>query len=328
MKNWQDLQINVFLTSIDKLIISGRFSSKKMLCNLRKKINYELSKLEFEDLFDRYLQDNLGHIVKEANNVCGLLQNFINNKNTNDECGRLICNYLTKYGTFCDVLNRSFYRVVRYFEPYTIADLCHKKSEITEGRYNKDGRACSYLSEHAMLAWIEARKPNHLLCSEFNVSNCRFLFVNSPRQFIDNCALNCLGQKGLQACREIEKYLICLPIYALMSISTKKDKKAYKLPQMIMEYLTDNLSNFSGIAYFNCQKYVKTFKLKTIKFQKYNLAILSHQNDIEEDGYSGFIKDVLNVKDCNEKDIIKIKCRRISLLKCVIKKFKEKNINL
>lgn len=326
-KNWEDLDINIFLTSVDTLMTSNMYSSEIMLNKFREDVYSKLKALKFEDLFDKSLKFGLKCICKEFNLVCDLLEQIVE-----CECKirikraiKSICeNYLMKYAIKAEK-NRidQFYRVVGYFPSCTIEDLCHKKENISEGRYNKQNVACSYLSEHALLSWLEAKRPVHFYCGTFNVKDGIFLRVESPKQFIDKNGLNCLSDKGPQTCQDIMHYLICLPVFALMSISHDIDKNAYKFPQLVMEYLTYNVEDFCGIYYFNNQEYIKFLGEKEYKFNKYNFAVLS-KCDFDKDGCSHHIKQVLRIEEAKK---VEIDCRDL-LEGSVASEFKKQEIYL
>ena len=317
--------ITNFLYNIQKLIDEPApdGNDKDCLIVLRGKLETELPALEFEDdLWGDNMKSRLSRILCNIKSIINALNNI-----EKVESVKLICEMLLDEGLDEYYSPSGFYRVLKYFDGFNNEAMCHNLIEnASEQRYNKKRRPCCYLAEHAKLAWIEAGRPSYFYIGNFRVKG-KFLFVRSPKQFIEENELNAVGKKQEKICMKLERYLVCLPIYYMMSLYGGKH---YTIPQVIMEYLSDNVDGFVGILYKNCEPYQIKFceSEELCRFDKYNLAILS-RNDFEK-GYSKFIKTALSIENGANINLINIgnvedECKKDELVDI---KFKEVGIFL
>lgn len=304
--------ITKFLRDTQNLMTSLKEKNEDYLKAFQDEVVFKLRKIKFEeDLYGNILQHELKDIISQMYKTIDLIKTL----SAKDICDILLEN--SKYEIYKPPFG--FYRVLRYFDGFTPEAMCHNLKENTsENRYNKKGQPCCYLSEHAKLAWIEANKPEHFYIANFEIEG-KFLFVQSPKQFIEENALDIAGRKKKDISKKIIHYLNCLPIYFMMSLPDRTNN-GYQIPQLVIEYLTENVSDFGGILYKNCASYEIKFEgaKDPVKFDKYNLAILA-RNDFEG-RYSRYIKNILKIDKKQKIDLVDIRGKSENLIDKEFKK--------
>ena len=105
----------------------------------------------------------------------------------------------------------------------------------------------------------------------------------------------------------------------MMSLPDRTNN-GYQIPQLVIEYLTENVSDFGGILYKNCASYEIKFEgvKDPVKFDKYNLAILA-RNDFEGH-YSRYIKNILKIDKKQKIDLVDIHGKSENLIDKEFKK--------